>query len=418
MIERQERGLFWAINKRTGERVRSFQVYADPRYQLPKEDEWIADPDEISNWAEIKEKIPEPKVVYVKDKKYTNYQGTPISSAPHFRVLNAKKLGINVVPESKEHKLAKNWIFNQIQRNQLKIYYSVKTKTKEAILPQPINLFNIDVANINIEERINSAKKLRIADVFVPFLIEHPVLGKGIVFEIQFSRQKKYVEERRTLEWALKGMSSVWLHLEDFEKISEIHIELKDNQLKIDSWLETLHYEKRRFAGNLVHKVQDQCLKLDKELKIMFEKMEEFEEEFNKQIESDVEDYIDQLREEKIKIVTEINKLPLKVLDRNDDQIKEIGSLHEFYPKTKSHLLQLERVFILSQERIIKEQNDKISILNSQMDYLDNKFKNLYDKARLICPKCGGVMVERTGKFGKFYGCSNYPDCKKIINCK
>ena len=29
-----------------------------------------------------------------------------------------------------------------------------------------------------------------------------------------------------------------------------------------------------------------------------------------------------------------------------------------------------------------------------------------------ICPKCGGTLVERTGKYGRFYGCSNYPDCK------
>ena len=29
-----------------------------------------------------------------------------------------------------------------------------------------------------------------------------------------------------------------------------------------------------------------------------------------------------------------------------------------------------------------------------------------------ICPKCGGRLVERRGKYGSFYGCSNYPKCK------
>ena len=29
-----------------------------------------------------------------------------------------------------------------------------------------------------------------------------------------------------------------------------------------------------------------------------------------------------------------------------------------------------------------------------------------------ICPRCGGTLVERSGKYGKFYGCSNYPNCK------
>lgn len=29
-----------------------------------------------------------------------------------------------------------------------------------------------------------------------------------------------------------------------------------------------------------------------------------------------------------------------------------------------------------------------------------------------MCPKCGGELIERTGKYGIFIGCSNYPKCK------
>jgi hypothetical protein len=29
-----------------------------------------------------------------------------------------------------------------------------------------------------------------------------------------------------------------------------------------------------------------------------------------------------------------------------------------------------------------------------------------------ICPKCGGHLVQRNGKYGTFYGCSNYPKCR------
>lgn len=29
-----------------------------------------------------------------------------------------------------------------------------------------------------------------------------------------------------------------------------------------------------------------------------------------------------------------------------------------------------------------------------------------------ICPMCGGHLIERNGKFGTFYGCSNYPKCR------
>ena len=29
-----------------------------------------------------------------------------------------------------------------------------------------------------------------------------------------------------------------------------------------------------------------------------------------------------------------------------------------------------------------------------------------------ICPQCGGKLVKRNGRYGTFYGCSNYPNCK------
>lgn len=34
----------------------------------------------------------------------------------------------------------------------------------------------------------------------------------------------------------------------------------------------------------------------------------------------------------------------------------------------------------------------------------------------LICPKCGSKIVLKEGKYGKFYGCSNYPECKFTLN--
>lgn len=42
--------------------------------------------------------------------------------------------------------------------------------------------------------------------------------------------------------------------------------------------------------------------------------------------------------------------------------------------------------------------------------------KNNIIKNDLIdcCPKCGGTLVERESKYGKFIGCSNYPRCKYI----
>ena len=38
--------------------------------------------------------------------------------------------------------------------------------------------------------------------------------------------------------------------------------------------------------------------------------------------------------------------------------------------------------------------------------------------ARNICPRCGGKLVLRYGKYGQFYGCENYPNCKFVKNNK
>jgi len=34
----------------------------------------------------------------------------------------------------------------------------------------------------------------------------------------------------------------------------------------------------------------------------------------------------------------------------------------------------------------------------------------------MICPKCGGKLLERNGRYGKFIGCSNFPNCKFTKN--
>ncbi len=31
-----------------------------------------------------------------------------------------------------------------------------------------------------------------------------------------------------------------------------------------------------------------------------------------------------------------------------------------------------------------------------------------------VCPRCGGKLIKRDGKFGPFWGCSNYPKCRFI----
>jgi ssDNA-binding Zn-finger/Zn-ribbon topoisomerase 1 len=41
---------------------------------------------------------------------------------------------------------------------------------------------------------------------------------------------------------------------------------------------------------------------------------------------------------------------------------------------------------------------------------LEKKLMSAYESVK--CPDCGGEMISRTGKFGVFWGCKDFPRCK------
>ena len=53
---------------------------------------------------------------------------------------------------------------------------------------------------------------------------------------------------------------------------------------------------------------------------------------------------------------------------------------------------------------------------NDFMPLMDNAYNNMEkiqpEKTGEVCPECGGELVIRDGKYGKFISCSNYPKCK------
>lgn len=52
---------------------------------------------------------------------------------------------------------------------------------------------------------------------------------------------------------------------------------------------------------------------------------------------------------------------------------------------------------------------------NRHVQNIKNTIKGNEEKVQSnICPRCGGQLVERNGKYGKFIGCSNYPKCRYI----
>jgi hypothetical protein len=67
---------------------------------------------------------------------------------------------------------------------------------------------------------------------------------------------------------------------------------------------------------------------------------------------------------------------------------------------------------ILSQKNIREQVDNSTHVSNVYAAK-----QNYNDKiASGICPRCGGTLVRRNGKYGQFYGCSNYPRCRFTAN--
>lgn len=54
----------------------------------------------------------------------------------------------------------------------------------------------------------------------------------------------------------------------------------------------------------------------------------------------------------------------------------------------------------------IRVHRQHVKDIKTRMKTYDEKIGNM------ICPKCGGKLLNRKGQYGEFLGCSNYPKCK------
>ena len=67
---------------------------------------------------------------------------------------------------------------------------------------------------------------------------------------------------------------------------------------------------------------------------------------------------------------------------------------------------------LLSSTYIIDKKEKKIQ-KKEHVNTIKKELKKQNTKVTAnICPRCGGKLVTRKGKYGEFKGCSNYPKCR------
>lgn len=107
-----------------------------------------------------------------------------------------------------------------------------------------------------------------------------------------------------------------------------------------------------------------------------------------------------------------------------DAVFKEVETNHKvIYLEQLLSVIEEYKTIYLSDEdcqeviRVLEDNNMRETI--DDKTHIDNlkSVQKLKQKAIDfgVCPKCGGSLVMRNGKYGSFYGCSNYPKCKFTV---
>ncbi len=95
----------------------------------------------------------------------------------------------------------------------------------------------------------------------------------------------------------------------------------------------------------------------------------------------------------------------------DNDYVDTLKLARTCLPELKHHsLTDLAAHFGISTEGAHRALND----CRMTLAVYDELGKMLRDNPDLIkrCPKCGGVLTKRSGRYGRFWGCSGYPECK------
>ena len=101
-----------------------------------------------------------------------------------------------------------------------------------------------------------------------------------------------------------------------------------------------------------------------------------------------------------------------KLKCKTEENVMYFFQLKEFIERFEKPIFEISDLKIIEEKLLYYNiDNEKIKEVHKR-----NVQQRAYQKKVLvsekICPKCGGKLVERSGEYGRFLGCSNYPKCK------
>ncbi|GIX06409.1 MAG: hypothetical protein KatS3mg115_0812 [Candidatus Poribacteria bacterium] len=104
---------------------------------------------------------------------------------------------------------------------------------------------------------------------------------------------------------------------------------------------------------------------------------------------------------------TDVGELVTKLLIRSFPEILDVG----FTARMESELDEIEegkRNWVA----MLREFYEPFSALEKASDRMYEERKRLEEETEIRCEQCGRPMVVKWGRYGRFLGCSGYPECK------
>lgn len=100
-----------------------------------------------------------------------------------------------------------------------------------------------------------------------------------------------------------------------------------------------------------------------------------------------------------------------------------VGAIRDFYGALVDRIANGKGYFITTNKFTLEAEkfaetkpieliDDHRLIQYIKMAEMDNE--EYFNKDVEKCPRCGGSLIEKSGKYGKFFGCSNFPKCRFI----
>ena len=101
-----------------------------------------------------------------------------------------------------------------------------------------------------------------------------------------------------------------------------------------------------------------------------------------------------------------------QIMTHFSEKVGSISDMKKWLEQKRDNIFDSSEINEIYKKIIIHKNNPKIT----SQEHIKNIHKLQQNIKENICPRCNNKLILKEGKYGDFYGCSSYPNCKFIKN--